>query len=97
MQYILSTNDDIIYLRSNRNYTNIFLKDGKNVLISKTLGFLVKKINDSAFLRIHSSYLINTNHLNQYIKAKDKVVLIGNIELPVSRNNKKLLANWLEK
>jgi len=88
--------NDIIYLKSNRNYTNIYLIDGKNILISKTLSFLVRKINDSTFLRTHSSYLINTNHLCQYIKSRDKVILINDIELPVSRSKKKTLINWLD-
>ena len=87
---------DIMYLKSESNYTYLYLINNKKLLISKTLRFLVERINDPIFIRIHASYFINSRYLCQYLKSKDKVILERNIELPVSRSNKKVLAKWMD-
>ncbi len=88
---------DILYLKSESNYTYIHLANNKKMLISKTLKYLSEKIIGSTFMRIHASVLVNTRYLSQYIKGENKVILENNIALPVSKPNKKIVLQWMER
>jgi len=56
--HILDLND-ILYLNSAGNYTRIIMSEGKEILCSKTLKYYELKLSDKAFLRVHSSYIVN--------------------------------------
>ena len=83
---------DILYLKAESNYTRIYQTNGKSILISKTLGLISKRIKDPFFIRIHSSYFINTAYLNEFKKKPSRAVLVNGDVLPVSLANRKLLS-----
>ncbi|HHH55000.1 MAG TPA: LytTR family transcriptional regulator [Bacteroidetes bacterium] len=81
--------EDILYLKSVGNYTRIIMITGKEILCSKTLKHYEQLLSDKAFLRVHSSYLIN---LNKVIGIKRNGVytieLHDGTMIPVSRGYK---------
>jgi len=80
---------EILYLEGEVNYTKFYLRDGKTILISKTLKEYENLLKEQGFLRIHQSYLINLHHVVQYIKGEGgQVVMSNRQELPVSRRKK---------
>jgi len=80
---------DIVYCKADDNYTHIFLDNGNQKLVSKTLAFIEKKLADLSFVRIHKSYLININAIISYQKGKGgMVVLKNNKSLPVASSKK---------
>ncbi len=88
--------NSILYLKSESNYTYIYFTNNEKVLVSKTLKYLQGKIDSPMFLRIHASYYINAAYLSKYIKSQSKIILEGNIELPVSRGKKHWIERWLD-
>lgn len=68
--------DDIIRCESDRNYTFIFIKDGKKHLVSKTIKEYEEMLEDYNFFRIHQSHLINLHFLKNYIRGRG-----GQVEL----------------
>jgi two-component system LytT family response regulator len=61
---------DILYFQGDGSYTKVFLKDGKMVTVSKGLKNFETLLNDSPeFFRCHKSYLVNINHITEYIKT----------------------------
>jgi two-component system LytT family response regulator len=83
---------DILYCQADDNYTHLFLDNGSQKLVSKTLGFFEKKLNDYGFVRIHKSYLININMIQSYHKGKGGTVeLKNNKSLPVASSKKTIL------
>ncbi len=90
---------EIVYCESENNYTRIHLSSGKRILVSKTL----KKVEEllmshTHFFRIHNSYLINLDFMQQYIKGDGgEVVLSGGQQLPVSRLKRAEFLDMLEK
>tara|TARA_R110002073_G_scaffold279026_1_gene443053 strand:+ start:328474 stop:329211 length:738 start_codon:yes stop_codon:yes gene_type:complete len=81
--------DDVIMLKSDKSYTTIFLKDDKSILVSKTLKEVEKKFNFPEFFRVHNSYLINVNHVKEYLKSDGGQLVMSNGELTgISRNKK---------
>lgn len=88
---------DIVYCQADDNYTHIFLQNGDKKLVSKTLAFIEKKLPDTAFVRIHKSYLININAIISYQKGKGgMVVLKNNKSLPVASSKKALLLSFFK-
>ena len=78
---------EILYFKSESNYTHIQLHSGKVHLISKTLKTFELKLS-KIFLRVHKSYLVNRNHIKSF-SFKDNILRIsGNMEIPVSRRKK---------
>ncbi|HHH52742.1 MAG TPA: LytTR family transcriptional regulator, partial [Bacteroidetes bacterium] len=68
--YLLNP-DDIYYLKADSNYCNIVMKDNKPILSSKTLKHYASLLVDFPFIRVHGSYLVNTNKIHLLEKKGD--------------------------
>jgi two-component system, LytTR family, response regulator len=76
---------DIIRCESERNYTTFFLKDKKQIVVTKTLKEYEELLEPSGFVRIHHSHLINLEHLKEFIKHDGGYALMDdNAHVPVS-------------
>lgn len=82
--------DDVIMLKSDKSYTTIFTIDGKEIVVSKTLKEVEKKFVNRTFYRVHNSYLININHVQEYVKSDGGEILMTNsLRAGISRTKKK--------
>jgi len=61
---------EIIRCESDRNYTFIFLVDGRKILVSRTIKEYDEMLRDYNFFRIHQSHLINLNFLKNYTRGR---------------------------
>lgn len=80
--------DEILYAESDGNYSTIFLRDGQKILLTKKLKEVNELLPSSCFFRIHNSYIVNLNHVKEFIKTDGYVVLDSNHKIPVSRQKK---------
>lgn len=81
--------DDVIMLKSDKSYTTIYLKNEQQILVSKTLKEVEKKFMFSEFFRVHNSYLINLNHVKEYVKGLGgELVMTNDLKASLSRNRK---------
>lgn len=81
--------DQIIYCEADDNFTRFHLKEGKPLLISKTLKHFEQMLPRTKFIRIHRSSLINTDYVVRYTKGKGGYVTMeNNVELEVSPKKK---------
>lgn len=60
--------DNIISCASHSNYTQLHLKKGQKLVVSKTLGDVEELLKEYPFIRVHHSYLVNTNEIDKWIK-----------------------------
>ncbi len=85
----------ILYLKSEDNYTFIFLENGKKFIVSKTLKEYEETLCDhdqSFFIRIHKSYIVNAHQIKTIERGEDcSILLKNNSRLEVSRRRKSLL------
>lgn len=89
--------NDIIRCESEDNYTKFFLKNGKSILISKTLKEYEELLSEHGFERIHQSHLINLAYLKSYIrKDGGYIVMTDNSHLPISQRKKERLQEILK-
>lgn len=80
---------DIVLLKAENIYCNVYLANGQYLLVSNTLKEISEKLNDKLFFKPHRSYIINTSYIERYIKY-DLLVYLKTIRqpIPVSRNLK---------
>ncbi len=69
---------NIVYLHADGSYTNIILNDGKKILISKNIKSFEDILKNPVFFRTHRSYLINLNHVRQYIRQDGGYIVMDN-------------------
>lgn len=79
--------EDIYFIESNGDYINLYTKD-KKLTVNSTLKKLEGKLPDGEFLRVHNSYIIR---LDKIENIEDNFVSIRQKLVPVSRSNKSIL------
>ncbi len=79
--------DDILYCKSEGNYTTYYTINGERILISKPLKNAEDILTEANFVRCHQSYIVNKKHV---VKYHNSGVLIINheIKIPVSSRRK---------
>ncbi|KAA1247279.1 LytTR family DNA-binding domain-containing protein [Aquimarina sp. RZ0] len=81
--------NEIVLLKAEGNYTTIFLTDNRKLFLSKTLKEVIKPLPTSCFFRIHKSYCINLEHVQEYKKSQGGVIRMSNGEyVSISRDRK---------
>ena len=93
--YVLDR-DQVVMLKSDKSYTTIFLDNDKEIVVSKTLKEVEKKFDFPEFYRVHNSYLINMNHVKEYLKSMGgELVMSNGMSASISRNKKNELLEKL--
>jgi len=86
--------DDILLVSGDGNYSTIELANNQKIVVTKKLKEVNSLLPQDHFFRIHNSYIINLNHLKEFIKSDGYVVLTNNKKIPVARQRK---SDFLEK
>ena len=82
--------NEIDYIQSLKDYIEIHLKNKTHVIKYSITAF--EKQLSKQFLRIHRSYIVNTNKVTAYTKHD---IEIGNIEIPIGDNYKANIAKLI--
>ncbi len=79
--------DDIIYMESEVNYTNVYTADNRKHISSFTLKKLEARIVESDFHRINRGCLVNLNHITEItgLKRNAQAKLSNGSVLTISR------------
>jgi two-component system LytT family response regulator len=81
--------DDILRCEADRNYTCIYLQNGRKIVSSKVLKEYEKLFADYHFIRLHNSHIINMRHVKRYIEGEGgTVVMTDDSSVDVSRRRK---------
>ena len=80
--------DDIVRCESDNYYTIIYFKNGTNMLVSKTLKEIEKKLEEFDFVRTHKSHLVNIRCILNFIKDEMVVLMSDGSKVPVSKRKK---------
>ncbi len=73
--------EEILYLRSDRQYTLFFLKSGAQIMTSKNLGEYEDLLPEHHFLRVHHSAMINLGEVKKYIRGDGGQAVMSNGDL----------------
>lgn len=81
--------NDIIRCEAHSNYTNIFMADGNQVLVSRQLKVVEKALPEDTFIRVHHSHIVNLLYVERYKRNGGGTLYLTNGEsIEVSRSRK---------
>lgn len=90
--------EDIMYFEAQDDYVMIYTQEGK-YLKQRTMKFFEENLESQKFIRIHRSYIVNIDYINQLEKyEKDSYLLIlkGDEKLKISKSGLQNLKSKLE-
>lgn len=89
---------EIVRCQADNNYTEVYLIDGRKVILSKTLKDFEEMLAGFGFLRCHHSHLVNIKYI-QGIQGPgfNKILLNNDLLIPISRMKKELIKNTIAK
>ena len=93
--YLVDINK-IIRCQSQNNYTQFYLSDGREILITKTLKDYESLLADQYFFRAHRSHLINLQHFDKFDKRDGGIIYMKDGSMvPVSNQKREVLMHAL--
>lgn len=93
---IMVDHNDIIYCKSEGNYSEVFLEEGQSHLISRQLKDLESDLSVLQFIRVHNSFIVNMRKVKEYVKTDGGYLVMSNSKtVPISRTQRKRVQNLL--
>ncbi len=77
---LIVSNEKIVYIKADGNYSQLQLLEGKQELIFKRIGNIEKVVDDEIFIRAGRSLLINRNFIRKLNTKNGTCVLVTPIE-----------------
>ena len=72
---------DILHLRADHVYVNVILRDGRSIMVRRSLSDLIAEINHADIVQIHRSHAVNLRHVTAYNRRQ---LIVGEEEIPIS-------------
>ncbi len=95
--YVLNLHD-IIYLKSESNYTRFFISDiNEEIIVSRTLKEYEEMLKDHDFIRTHNSYLVNLHWIARIVKKENVVELKNGMKVPISARKRESVVKELSR
>lgn len=89
--------NEVMYCRGRSNYSSLFLSNGEEMLVSKTLKIIENALDKFYFIRVHQSYLINPDYMKKFSRKDGGYVLMKNEKIiPISRSKRNLVVGLFE-
>jgi len=89
---------DVVYCKSDGNYTTLFLDNGEKHLYSKKIKDVYAIFNSDDIIRVHQSYLVNVNYIKEYVKSEGYYLILENYKtIPVSKPNRGYILEAIKK
>lgn len=84
--------DPIIYLEASSNYTYLHFADRPSICTAKSILEFEEIFADSQFVRIHRSFIINLDHVQEYVRHDGGyVILSAGHKVEVARRKREML------
>ncbi|MBK7286154.1 MAG: LytTR family transcriptional regulator [Flavobacteriales bacterium] len=81
--------EDIVRCEADSNYTHVHVKDGRKLLLSRTLKDLDDMLTPHGFFRCHQSHLINPLHLTKYMRSDGGYLVMGDgTSVPLAKSKR---------
>lgn len=89
---------DIMYCISDNSYTTFYIRDKKEIIVSKSLKEFENLLSVYNFFRPHQSYLVNLHCIDKIDKTDGGSIILNNKkEIPVSYRRKQALLDVFDK
>ncbi len=80
---------DILFCEASGSYTNFYFTGKNSICSAKPVYEYEELLSDAGFVRIHKSYLVNLQHVKEYLRGEGgSVILSDGTEIEVSRRKR---------
>lgn len=78
--------DEIVYLKADSSYTELFFANGEKLLVSRTLRNFEEVLNaEAGFFRCQKSYIVNIAYISNFVKSDGGYLIMRNdAKIPTS-------------
>ena len=85
--FVVVDSNDITHLEADETYTMVYLTNNRKVFSSKSIKTFENKLDESMFMRIHRSFIINwSHHLREFKRIDGGIAILSDkSEIPISR------------
>ncbi len=88
---------EIIYCEASSNYTNFHFSGRSVICASKPIHEYETLLEDCGFVRIHKSFVVNLEHVKEYIRGEGGTVILSNgHDIEVSRRKKEIFMSRMK-
>lgn len=94
-EYVAIDLKDVIYCKTDGNYTQFHMANGERLLATHALKFYEKLFHEKGFFRINRFYLINLEHIRSIFR-KETIIMTGGRKINISTRNRKKLSDLIE-
>ncbi|MBI9053684.1 MAG: response regulator transcription factor [Bacteroidales bacterium] len=89
---------DILYCVSDNSYTTFYIKDKKEIIVSKSIKEFESLLSVYNFFRPHQSYLVNLHCIDKITKTDGGSIILNNKkEIPIAHRRKQALLDVFDK
>lgn len=82
--------------KSDDNYPTLLVKNGKMLMVTRSLKGMEETLEQHSFIRVHRHYIVNLNEIEKYIKDEGGyLVMSDGTSIDVARNKKEVLLKKL--
>lgn len=90
--------NEILYCKSDNSYTTFFLKQKKEITVSKSIKEFAELFAEYDFLRPHQSFLVNLGGIIKIDKTDGGFIIMENgAQVPISSRRKQAIFDQLDK
>ncbi len=83
---------EIIYIKSDHVYVELFLTQNRTKIIRVSLNHIITKMSDK-FIRVHRGYIINTDFLEKI--GNNSLLMTSNTSIPIGKKYRENLLNGI--
>jgi two-component system LytT family response regulator len=89
--------DDILYLKADGSYTQIFMSDGAKLTASKRLSEFERLLSMGDFMRVHRSHMVNLHQIKRIGKdSGDYLIMSNGDELVITGDKRQKLLEFFQ-
>lgn len=82
---------NITYLKSDGNYTFIYTRNNRRLIVCKLIREYEEMLPKNQFYRVHKSYIVNVKNINHVNNSKNVITLKSGKIIPIARRRKVFL------
>jgi DNA-binding LytR/AlgR family response regulator len=88
--------NNVVLLKGDVNYTTFHLLHGKEKMVARSIKFFEKFLETHGFLRVHRSFMVNPNYIQEYNQDRESLTMKNGQEATISRRRKYTLGSLVE-
>ena len=89
---------DIMHCKSESNYTTIYMLNGEQIVVTRTLKEIEESVNSTEFFRVHNSHFVNLASVKKYVRGSGGYLVMNDgATINIVRNRKDKFLKLLER